>query len=245
MIRELKLSWNVYQLIFRLFFPAGYIFIVGYAFSGIISPLTIHGRVIAYQAFLATGIISMNILNNAVWTGASLYVDRATKMFQQILAGPFTRSSYAFSKILSVIFFGIINSAIVMLFVFIITREIVASFVGILFVLGAIVLGSVFFGALIMTLSVVIKTQQTFNVAYNLSNFCFTFLSSVFYPAENIPQPLQTILWINPLTYIADMLRTGLLGISYPFIYYEILALVIACLVMIGLCITAFKKIEA
>lgn len=243
-IRELKTSWNIYELIFRIFFPAGYIFIVGYAYSGIITSLNLHGKVISYQAFLAVGIVGMNILTNAVWSGASLYVDRATKMFQQILVGPFTRSSYVFSKIISVIFFGLMNSTIIMLFALPIVRDIVISLEGMLFVLSAIILGSLFFSTLITTLAAIIKSQQTFNVVYNLSNFLFTFLSSVFYPIENIPQPLQTIAWINPLTYVADMLRTGFLGISCTLIYYEILALIILCLITSGLSIIASKQIE-
>jgi ABC-2 type transport system permease protein len=38
----------------------------------------------------------------------------------------------------------------------------------------------------------------------------FAFASSAFYPAQTLPEPLHTVFYLNPLTYIVDISRAGI-----------------------------------
>ena len=78
----------------------------------------------------------------------------------------------------------------------------------------------------------------------NLTFFIFTFLSSVFYPSSNNFILLRVIFELNPLTYIADLVRNGLVGLPGFNIVVEAIVLTIESAVMLYFALRAINKIE-
>jgi ABC-2 type transport system permease protein len=105
-------------------------------------------------------------------------------------------------------------------------------------------LGSLFFGALAIALSVRLRSSETFQVVSTFLFFVFLFTSSVFYPAEKAPVAIKTISYLNPLTYITDIFRAGLLGLDAPLLGLEATALVGLSAAMFVLAIFSFNKIK-
>ncbi|CAB1275114.1 ABC transporter permease [Candidatus Nitrosacidococcus tergens] len=59
------------------------------------------------------------------------------------------------------------------------------------------------------------------------------FFSPIFYPASAVPQPFQTILSINPLTYVIEQIRSCLLGKDPLLLKDYLIYLLIASLVAV------------
>ncbi|MGH9922623.1 MAG: ABC transporter permease, partial [Nitrososphaerales archaeon] len=79
-------------LIWQIIFPLVYIFVAGYAYTAVISSVSLGEVNIDYPAFIASGMIGFNVMNSSLIAGTMIWTDRRNGMFEQILVGPFTRS---------------------------------------------------------------------------------------------------------------------------------------------------------
>ncbi len=73
-------------------------------------------------------------------------------------------------------------------------------------------LGAVSFLALGYVLASFTKTEEAANGITQVVQFPMMFLSGVFFPIEAMPQFLQSIARLIPLTYLADALRQVMVG---------------------------------
>ena len=62
---------------------------------------------------------------------------------------------------------------------------------------------------------------EGFNVILNTAFLFFAFVSTAFYPAEGAPEPLRTAFYLNPLTYLVDIIRAGIFGDFNQFVLVE------------------------
>jgi ABC-2 type transport system permease protein len=60
----------------------------------------------------------------------------------------------------------------------------------------------------------------------------FAFVSTAFYPAEGAPEPLATAFYLNPLTYLVDIIRAGVFGTITEFVIVEMTVLVTAAIIL-------------
>ena len=86
-------------------------------------------------------------------------------------------------------------------------------------------MGSIFFGSFTIILSTKMKSSEGYNVVSNGLFLFFGFVSSAFYPAKGVPEPLSTAFYFNPLTYIADIIRAGIYAQTSGFTNVEVLVL--------------------
>jgi|YelNatPaOPRAMG01_1025707.scaffolds.fasta_scaffold24297_2 ABC-2 type transport system permease protein len=246
LIRDLKgsvgLSWHL--LASQLVMPIVYIFIMGLTFANIIGGVTIGGARVSYVQYLAIGVVFGQLMLSASYAGAMVFFDKKMGMFEQILAGPFRRWEYFLSKILSVILQGLFGSSVVILIASPLLIGLTPTFKGIIYTLFSLIFASLFFGSLSLLISAYVKTDQTLNIVFNSILPPLTFVSSIFYPIEAMPEPLKYIALINPLTYVADMTRYGLFGITSTTILYAPLLLVTISTITFALAMHAAYKIS-
>lgn len=225
LIRDLKssvgLSWHL--LASQLVMPIVYIFILGLTFTNVIGEVTIGGVVISYVQYLAVGVVFGQLMLSASYAGAMVFFDKRMGMLEQILAGPFKRYEYFSSKILSVILQGLFGSFLVILVASPLLIGLRLTPIGVLYVFFSLIFASLFFGSLSLLISAYVKTDQTLNIIFNSILPPLTFISSIFYPLEAMPDPLKSIALANPLTYAADIARFGLSGmtsITLPYAFF-------------------------
>lgn len=71
------------------------------------------------------------------------------------------------------------------------------------------------------------------------------FLSGAIYPVESLPNAVQLLAYLNPLTYGVDGLRAVLVGMSaYP-LAVDLGALVVSSVVTVGIGTYLFERVEA
>ncbi len=73
----------------------------------------------------------------------------------------------------------------------------------------------------------------------------FAFVSTTFYPAQGAPEALASAFYVNPLTYLVDIMRFGLFGTFSPFIVWEAVILATASAVIFLVATYMLAKLNA
>lgn len=244
--RDLKVSlWSTKSMIVvQLVTPLFYIFVAGFGYASVIPKMTVGNKDVSYTLFLAPGVVVMQIMFAASMAGAMLWLDKRLAMFAQIVVGPFSRSQYILSKLVSIMLQGLLNALLVFLIASPLLAGLSVSFESVCYIVASLVLGSLFFGSLTLAISVFVKSNEAFNALLNVLFTPLMFLSSVYYPLENAPFVIQAVSLVNPLTYAADMLRAGLLQVYVPLLPVEILALTAESLMAFAAATVAFRRVK-
>lgn len=238
--RNFRSSLDREFLVIQLVLPLFFIFVAGFGYTLIVPGV----EGISYETFLATGAVAMTVMSSSMLSGTMIWFDRNFGMFEQILMGPFTRLQYVTSVALTIVLTGIASSAIVFLVSIVVSPGLVLNARSILELFGSLILGSVFFGGFGIFVSLRVKSSEALAATMNLMFFVFTFLSSVFYPSYSKYIALRIIFQINPLTYVADLVRDSLLGLPGFNIELELAALVIEGFALIYLASLVIRRIQ-
>ena len=224
--RNLTISINPGFLIWQVIFPLVYIFVAGFAYTSLIQTVPFGNKDLDYPAFLASGMIGFNIMNSTLVSGIIIWNDRRHGMFEQIMSGPFTRTDYILSNIATIGIVGLVSAALIALVGYpVFFNSIEFSLITIPLIIFAAISGSVLFGSIASIISTRLRSSEGFNVIINTIFLFFAFVSTAFYPSEGAPEPLRTAFYLNPLTYLVDIIRAGIFGIITDFVLIEMIIL--------------------
>lgn len=220
--RNLTISINPGFLIWQVVFPLIYIFVAGYAYTSLIEEVHFGNKNIDYPAFLASGMIGFNIMNSTLISGIIIWNDRRHGMFEQIMLGPFTRTDYILSNICTIGIVGLVSASLIALVGYpVFFESIEFTIITIPMIIFAAIVGSVLFGSIASIISTRLRSSEGFNVIINTVFLFLAFVSTAFYPASGSPEPLRTAFYLNPLTYLVDVIRAGIFGNITEFIIIE------------------------
>ncbi len=224
--RNITVALNPGFLIWQVLFPLIYIFVAGFAYTSLIDEVRFGTKDPTYPAFLATGMIGFNIMNSTLVSGIIIWNDRRFGMFEQILSGPFTRGHYILSNIFTIGIIGLVSAFLIALVGYPVFFESVEfSLITIPLLVFSAITGSVLFGSIASIISTRLKSSEGFNVILNTAFLFFAFVSTAFYPADGVPEPLSTAFYLNPLTYLVDVIRAGIFGTITDFVILEMIIL--------------------
>jgi ABC-2 type transport system permease protein len=238
--RNFRSSLDREFLVIQLVLPLFFIFVAGFGYTLIVP----HVEGVSYETFLATGAVAMTVMSSSMLSGTMIWFDRNFGMFEQILMGPFTRLQYVVSVALTIVLTGIMSSIVVFLVSITVSPGLVLNVLSILELFGSLVLGSLFFGSFGIFVSLRVKSSEALAATMNLMFFVFTFLSSVFYPSYSKYLILRLVFQINPLTYVADLVRNSLVRIPGFDIPLELVLLVAESVALTYIASLAINRIE-
>ena len=243
--RNITISLNPGFLIWQIIFPLIYIFVAGFAYGSLINEVPFGSKDLDYPAFLASGMIGFNIMNSTLVSGIIIWNDRRNGMFEQIMSGPFTRSHYILSNICTIGVIGLVSASLIALVGYpVFFDSVEASLVTIPLIIFAAITGSVLFGSLASIISTRLQSSEGFNVIINTVFLFFAFVSTAFYPAAGAPEPLRTIFYLNPLTYLVDVIRAGIFGNITEFVIFEMILLAIMASVLFIIASKLLTKLD-
>lgn len=212
-------------------FPLIYLFAFG---LGIGSVLQVDG---GYLPFLAKGMLSITVMMNSFQqTALSVSVGRFYfKTFQTLLLSPIS----SVQIIVGITFAGVtrafIAGGIIYLIAMVFFDVPMLSMAGII----GILLSSVCFGILGIAIGLWIKNPDAFSSVINFIITPMTFFCGTFFPLNNLPSVLQSVIGILPLTLANNLLRSE--GFSTD-ILADIMILVIITAVLFVLGIYQLKN---
>jgi ABC-2 type transport system permease protein len=243
--RNLTISLNPGFLIWQVIFPLIYIFIVGFAYAPLINGVPLGNKDLDYPAFLASGMIGFNIMNSTLISGIIIWNDRKHGMFEQIMSGPFTRGHYILSNICTIGIIGLASASLIAVVGYPVFFESVEfSIVTIPIIIFGSITGSLLFGSLATIISTRLRSSEGFNVIINTVFIFFAFVSTAFYPADGVPEPLRSIFYLNPLTYLVDVIRAGIFGTVTEFVIIEMIVLVAIASVLFVIASRLLTKLD-
>lgn len=243
--RNLTISLNKGFLIWQVIFPLIYIFVGGFAYTTLIDYVPYGNKTLAYPAYIASGMIGFNIMNSTLVSGIIIWNDRRHGMFEQILVGPFTRVHYILSNVYTIGIVGLISAALITAVGYpLFFTSVEFNLFTIPLLVFASVVGSILFGSIASIISTRLKSSEGFNVVINTVFLFFAFVSTAFYPAEGSPQPLSVAFYLNPLTYLVDVVRAGMFGNFDTFVAIEMLVLVTLSLTLFSIATKLLAKLE-
>jgi ABC-2 type transport system permease protein len=197
-----------------------------------------------YSSFVLPGIVAMTIMQGGIYSLAYWMVDlKARGITKRLLATPLSQPQLVLSLISARLVIVILQAVILTLLGKLVFKaqfagNIISSFI--LILLG---------GAIFLLIGLLIANYaKSYDAAAPITSAVglpLTFLSNVFYPLSVLPEALQSIAKVLPITYLADGLRQAYL---YPFdfaaISKDILMLVIWLAVFLALTLSVFRLKE-
>ena len=243
--RNITISINPGFLIWQVIFPLIYIFVAGFAYTALIPSVSFENKDLTYPAFLASGMIGFNIMNSTLVSGIIIWNDRRHGMFEQIMSGPFTRAHYILSNIATIAIIGLVSAGLITAVGYPVFFESVEfSPVTIPLIIFSSIAGAILFGSIASIISTRLRSSEGFNVIINTVFLFFAFVSTAFYPAQGAPQPLTTIFYLNPLTYLVDIIRAGIFGTITEFIILEMIVLAVLAAILFIIATKLLTKLD-
>ncbi|HYB78137.1 MAG TPA: ABC transporter permease [Thermoplasmata archaeon] len=238
--RNILVNTDPGSLIILIGLPGMYLVFFGFGFSSLASA---GGSSTAYLNFLTPGIMAFQVVMAGTVGGSMLWADRRWGMLSQLLMGPFTRLQYLLGIMLTSVLFGLGGAAVMLAVAYALLGSVPAGAVALTLIFGSITIGSVFFGALMLYIGALVKSNTAYNSIQILLIFVVNFASTVFYPlSSGLPAVMRVLFEINPLTYVADAVRGAYSSNFTPTDAYQMLVLVVEMVVALVLATRAYMR---
>ncbi len=195
-----------------------------------------------YFEFVAPGIMAMVVMT-AVLTGlaASVSREREQGTLDGILISPISRLAIILGKAASQSIRGLAQGAIVLLLAMFLFGVTING--SILLVILLLLLGIFSFVGLGILVSSATAEQETATQLLFMFQFPMLFLSGAFFPIQQMPQVMQDIAHLLPLTYAIEALRKVIiLGAGISQVTNELIVLVAFGAVTLVIAVPLFRK---
>ena len=167
---------------------------------------------VPYARFIVPGLVTLGVVSNAYSnTASSLFVMKLQGTVVDLLVSPLTYGQ---------ILVAFVGAAVVRgLLVGVVMWVVAGAFEGFgvahpLMALGLVVLAAILFAALGLITAIWASTFEQVNFFPTFFITPLTFLGGVFYSVEMLPPGLRRFTLANPIFYMVDGVRFGMLGIS-------------------------------
>jgi len=188
-----------------------------------------------YFSFLAVGMLSFITLFTAMFSGMSIVWDRRLGFLNKVLGTPVARGVIPMSKVLNAVVRSLIQATIVLMIAILLGMDTSNITVfGILGTFSALFLMVLGFSSLFVMLALRSTSWETQSAIMNLLNLPLLFASNAMFPAAFMPEWLQPIVKVNPVSYATDISRQMLLGapgmasLAFDFLYLGTFAISLA-----------------
>lgn len=180
--------------------------------------LTIFGQVLgrvraiptgdlSYLEFLAPGILAQSVLFVAIFSAMSTIWERDLGIIHKFLVSPTPRAALVLGKALSAGIRSLVQVLLVSLLVLVLGVRLNPNPLALLGVVWVVLLGAACFSLFSLMIACLVKTRDRFTGIGQLMTMPLFFASNAIYPISLMPQWLQVLSLLNPLTYQVDAMR--------------------------------------
>ncbi len=181
--------------------PMIWLFLVGAGMSRLVRP----AEGVSYTQFIFPGILGLTILFSSIFSSISIIWDKEFGFMKEILVAPVSRFSIVLGKALSGTVVSTIQAAVILLLFPLVGMSLdPLSVVAVLLLCAFVAFSISAFGIVLATFY---ESYESFSVIMNFIVMPMFFLSGAMYPVKLLPQSLQLVSKLNPLTYGVDALK--------------------------------------
>lgn len=165
----------------------------------------------SYLAFFLPAIVMMVALIAGATSGLGLVEDIENGMFEKVLASPMSRPAIFLGKILADTTQILIEVAAVLIVGILLGARIEAGLLGVLGLLAVALVFSLWFIALSAIVALRTQNSEATAAMGNILALPLVFVSNAVLPSKMLPEWVQTISVLNPVTYGVDASRAIIL----------------------------------
>lgn len=185
-----------------------YILIFGYSIGGSIREMQGH----SYITYILPGLIMMGIINSGYQNSTtSLFIARYENFIQDLLVSPLSYLKIVVAYIIGATTRGVIVGTLSTLVGYLLIDVHAHS---IPFIVIFMVITAATFGAFGILVGLWAERWDNIAIFINYVITPLVFLGGVFYSIETLPETWQTVSMFNPIFYMVDGFRYGMLGTS-------------------------------
>ena len=235
-----KVRHDTSQIWLRLVQPALWLLIFGTVFSQI---RTISTGSYTYLQFMTQGVLAQSVMFVAIFYCITVVWERDLGLLNKLLSTPVPRSAIVLGKALSAGVRGIFQAVAVLALALIIRVHLTLTVGSVLGTFVIIVLFGMCFSSLSMSLAPIFRTRERMMGIGQAITMPLFFASNAIYPVSLMPAWLKPIVIINPLSYVVNAMRSLLVTNDFSQMPVDILALLLATVVLVTLASISFRWI--
>lgn len=162
-----------------------------------------------YFSFMAVGMVSMIVMTTTMFSGMSIVWDRRLGFLDKVISTPVSRAAIIFAKILNATFRAMFQATVILALAYLLGLQLSSTFtiLNILGVYAAIFLLGVGLSAVFLAFSIRSTRMERPMQFISLITMPLMFASNTFFPTRLMPDWMQAIASVNPLTYLTDAIR--------------------------------------
>jgi ABC-2 type transport system permease protein len=161
----------------------------------------------SYLDFLAAGVLAQSVLFVAIFYGLSAIWERDLGVLHRYMVSPAPRSALVIGKAIASSARGLSQGVVVYVCAALLGVKLSHLPHHLLGVAAFIFLASALFSTFSLIIACIVRTRERFMGIGQFLTMPIFFASNAIYPIELMPGWLQTIAYVNPLTYEVDGLR--------------------------------------
>lgn len=197
----------------------------------------IHG--FPYILYIIPGLAAMGVIGNAFSnTSSSIYMARFDQSIYSILAAPLKPVWIVSAMVIGGILRGFLIGAITLLVALLLLQHPPHSILHTLFYILNL---TVIFGSWGIIGGLRAVTWDNLATTQNFILTPLIYLGGVFYSITLLPEPWRSISYFNPIFYLVDGLRYGVLGIHEVPLWHSFLFAITTMALLFGLCVYLFR----
>jgi len=162
-----------------------------------------------YFSYMAVGMISMIVMTTTMFSGMSIVWDRRLGFLDKVLSTPVPRGAIIFSKVLNATLRAMFQATIILALAYILGLKLSSTFTlfNLLGIYAAIFLLGVGLSSIFIAFSLRSTRMERPMQIISLIMMPLMFASNTFFPISLMPDWMQTIARVNPLSYVTDAVR--------------------------------------
>ncbi|MGC8896271.1 MAG: ABC transporter permease [Candidatus Bathyarchaeia archaeon] len=191
-----------------------------------------------YFSYMAVGMISMIVMTTTMFSGMSIVWDRRLGFLDKVLSTPVPRGAIIFSKVLNATLRAMFQATIILALAYILGLQLSSTFtlLNLLGIYAAIFLLGVGLSSVFIAFSLRSTRMERPMQIISLIMMPLMFASNTFFPISLMPDWMQAIARVNPLSYVTDAVRQLTIlpldasALMVDFAYLSIFAIVLAAI---------------
>ena len=175
-----------------------------------IESVNLQSQQISNAAYFVPSILAMALMQLGVFAAIPLVAQREKGILKRLNATPLSRATLVGSNVLMRLLIALIQTVLILGIGAVLFD--VAIIGSVVVVAGLIVLGALTFLAVGYVIASYARTEESANALTSVVQFPLMFLSGIFFPISFMPDWLQPVAAVMPLTYLGDALRQVMVG---------------------------------
>jgi ABC-2 type transport system permease protein len=191
-----------------------------------------------YFSYMSVGMISFIVMFTTMFSGMSIVWDRRLGFLNKVLSTPVSRGAVILSKIFNASLRAMFQATIILALAVVFGLQVSSTFnvLNLLGLYAAVFLLCVGLSSIFLALALRSTKWETQMAIVNLINLPLMFASNTFFPISQMPDWIQAIAHVNPISYLTDAIRQLTVltldtsSLMYDFAFLGIFAIVFAAI---------------